>query len=81
MGKWFTQFQALIYAATISIAAILYLITTFATNSALAEKEISMKQYVDQKHESVRGDLDAIKDTLNRIDQRVYEIKKSSDAK
>lgn len=75
-GKWLSEFQTLIWAASLGIGAIIYLVTTFATTSALAEKEIEMKTYVDQKHNSVERRLDGIETVLDRIDQRVYEMQR-----
>ena len=75
-SKWFSEFQTLIWAASLGIGAILYLVTTFVTQSALAEKEVEIKSYVDQKHNSVEKRLDGIESVLDRIDQRVYELHK-----
>lgn len=76
MGKWLKEFQTLIWAASLGIAAIMYLITTFATQSALAEKEVEIKSYVNQKHDSVEKRLDGIETVLERIDQRVFEMQR-----
>lgn len=76
MGKWLKEFQTLIWAASLGIAAIMYLVTTFATQSALAEKEVEIKSYVNQKHDSVEKRLDGIETVLDRIDQRIYEMQR-----
>ncbi len=74
--EFFENFKDIIWIASIAIGAILYLITTFATQSALAEKEVEIKSYVDQKHNSVEKRLDGIESVLERVDQRVYELHK-----
>lgn len=67
MGKWFKQFEALIWAISLGVATLAYCYTSFATRS-----------YVDAKHESV---MDAVKDiqiTTHQIQQQVFEIAKDS---
>lgn len=76
MGKWFKEFQTLIWAGSLGVGAIMYLVTTFATTAALAEKEIEIKSYVDQKHTSVEKRLEGIETVLDRIDQRIYEMQR-----
>lgn len=63
MGKWFRQFEALIWAATLAIASLAFMYTSFAT-----------KEYVDQKHQSVVGILQDIKTAVEKIDGRTYEL-------
>lgn len=75
-SKWFSEFQTLIWAASLGIGAMIYLISTFASQSALAEKEVEIKSYVDQKHNSVEKRLDGIETVLDRIDQRIYEMQR-----
>jgi Na+-transporting NADH:ubiquinone oxidoreductase subunit NqrC len=76
MGKWFAEFKEVIWVASIAIATILYLLGTFATQAALAEKEKAITEYVDIKHENVKADLKDMKAVLDRIDQRVYEMRR-----
>lgn len=78
MGKWLNEFKELIWMSSIAVAIVIYLMTTFSTQSALAEKEASIKEYVDEKHESVKSTLTDMKTTLERIDQRVYDLKVKS---
>ena len=75
MGAWFKQFEALIWAASLGTVAILYLLGTFATQSALAEKEKNLTSYVDQRHDEVQRQLSEMKAILYRIDQRVYDMR------
>ena len=77
MRKWLKDFQDVIWVAGIFVGVLLYLIGTFATQAALAEKETNIKSYVDQKHNTVESELANIKTVLDRIDQRVYEMQKS----
>lgn len=77
MKKWVQEFQDLILISGALLGILLYLIGTFATQAALAEKENNIKSYVDQKHNAVETELSNIKTVLDRIDQRVYEIQKN----
>jgi hypothetical protein len=61
---------------TIVVGVVLWLFQTFATISAVAEKESSLRSYVDQKHSAVEQRLDDISSVLKRIDDRVYELHK-----
>lgn len=63
MGRWFRQFEALIWAATLALASLAFVYTSFAT-----------KEYVDQKHQSVVGILQDIKASVEKIDDRTYEL-------
>jgi len=62
--KWFKDFQGYVWFASIAVGAILWAFTTFATTN-----------YVDAKHQSVQIQLSEIKLVLDRIDQRVYEMR------
>lgn len=63
MGKWFRQFEALIWAVTLALASLAFVYTSFAT-----------KEYVDQKHQSVVEVLRDIKSSVDKIDDRTYEM-------
>lgn len=63
MGKWFKQFEALIWAATVALVSLTYVYTSFAT-----------KEYVDQKHEGVMDVLREIRSSVQKIDDRTYEL-------
>jgi predicted nucleotidyltransferase len=63
MGKWFKQFEALIWAVTLAVVSLTYVYGSFAT-----------KEYVEEKHTSVVETLKHIQETLNKIDQRLYEL-------
>ncbi len=76
LKQFIENFKDIIWVASIAIALVLYIISTFATQSALAEKEVEIKSYVDQKHNSVEKRLDGIESVLERVDQRVYELHK-----
>lgn len=65
MGKWFQQFEALIWAASIALISLVYIFQAFAT-----------KEYVDAKHENVVNTLIQMQSTLDKIDQRTYEMAK-----
>lgn len=63
MGKWFKQFEALIWAASIALATLAYTYQSFAT-----------KEYVDTKHESVMDVLNRIDANVKLVEQRTYDL-------
>lgn len=63
MGGWFKKFEALIWAATLAMASLVFVYTSFAT-----------KEYVDVKHAGVISMLQGMKDSLDKIDQRTYDL-------
>lgn len=65
MGRWLKQFEALIWAASLAVASLTFMYTSFAT-----------KEYVDAKHLSVVGILQDIKASIDKIDQRTYDLAK-----
>ena len=70
------NFKEVIWVVSTVIAVAIYVFSTFATQSALADKESDLKEYVDQKHLSVESRLDKLETVLERVDQRVYELHK-----
>ncbi len=77
------EYQALaILCGALSTVAIIVvgLFTTFMTISAGEKLEASTKQYVDQKIGGVEASLGDMSRTLERIDERVYEIHKERGA-
>lgn len=58
MGKWFKQFEALVWAATIALGALVFVYQAFAT-----------KEYVDIKHEGVVNILTEIRQDVREIRQ------------
>ena len=65
MGKWFKQFEALIWAATIALACMLFMFQAFAT-----------KEYVDIKHEGVMDILREIRTDVREIRAHQSEKRK-----
>lgn len=65
MGKWFFQFEKLIWIATLALVSLAFVYSSFAT-----------KEYVDVKHDGVVTLLTQIKDSVEKIDQRTYELAK-----
>ena len=65
-----------LWPITLVVGVLLWLFQTFVTASAMAEKERALRSYVDEKHTSVEHRLDDLKNVLDRVDQRVYEINK-----
>jgi hypothetical protein len=63
MGRWFKQFEALIWAASLIVASMAYVYASFAT-----------KDYVDNKHESVMEILHRIDVSVQKIDDRTYNL-------
>ena len=65
MGKWFRQFEALIWAASLAIATLAFAYQSFAT-----------KEYVNQKHESVMDVLTEIRASVRTIEDRTFQLAK-----
>lgn len=63
-----------VWISSIVAGLILWLFQTFATIQAVAEKEGSLRAYVDEKHRGVENRLDDIKAIVERTDQRVYDL-------
>lgn len=63
MGGWFKKFEALIWAASLAMASLAFVYTSFAT-----------KEYVDTKHAGVVQMLQDIKNSVDKIDQRTYDL-------
>jgi hypothetical protein len=61
MGKWFQQYQALVWAVSLALASLVFVYQTFATT-----------QYVDVKHESVMTVLQDIREDVREI--RIYQM-------
>lgn len=78
MGKWYTDFKVIIWAFSLAVVSLSWAYSLFATKEAMAEKEQSMRVYVDQRHSSVEHRLDAIQAVLERVDERVYQLNKRS---
>lgn len=76
MGSWFKKFEALIWAATIAFMSLAWIYATFTTKEALAQKEVQITQMVELKHAGVVGILTQMQDTLNKIDERTYQLAK-----
>jgi hypothetical protein len=63
MGTWFKQFESLIWAASIALCALAYCYDSFAT-----------KEYVNQKHDSVMDVLKDLREEVQTIDERTYQL-------
>lgn len=63
MGRWFKQFEAIIWAASLALATVAYTYQSFAT-----------KEYVETKHESVMDVLNRIDSNVKTVEQRTYEL-------
>jgi peptidoglycan/LPS O-acetylase OafA/YrhL len=63
--KMFKRFEPLIWACTTGAMICAWAYTSFAT-----------QKYVDAKHESVFSTLERIEKTVERVDQRTYELAK-----
>lgn len=74
--KLFEDLKFTIGICAMALSALVWAYSIFATKDALAEKEQNLKTYVDQKHTAVENRLDGIKEVLDRVDQRVYELNK-----
>lgn len=78
MKKLYTLLREHIWLSSVVAALILWLFQTFATISAVAEKETSLRTYVDEKHRGVENRLDDLKTIMERVDERVYELNRRS---
>lgn len=56
MGKWFRQFEAIIWAISLALASLAFVYQSFAT-----------KEYVDMKHEGVMDVLKEIRTDVREI--------------
>lgn len=63
MGKWYKQFEALIWAATVGVGLLTYAYSSFAT-----------KEYVNEKHAGVMEVLNDIRTDVKTIEQRTYDL-------
>lgn len=62
MGKWFRQFEALIWAVSLALASLAFVYQSFAT-----------KEYVDVKHEGVMDVLREIRTDVREMRQNERE--------
>lgn len=81
MEKWLKHFQGYVAFSAISVGVVLWVFSTFATlNEARAikeevvAKELSVRGYVDQRHEEVNKELQQMHQTLDKLDKRSYEM-------
>lgn len=75
--KFFKIVREHVWVSGLVAGIILWLFQTFATLQAVAERENSLREYVNEKHRGVESRLDDIKSVLDRVDQRVYELKRA----
>lgn len=59
MGKWFGQFQTLIWAVTLALASLAFVYQSFAT-----------KEYVNTKHDGVMEVLREIREDVRELRER-----------
>lgn len=59
MGKWFQQFEALIWAVTLALASLAFVYQSFAT-----------KEYVNVKHDGVMDVLKEIREDVRELRRR-----------
>lgn len=65
MGSWFRQFEALIWAATLAAASLLFAYQSFAT-----------KEYVELRHNSAMDVLQDIKESQREMRSDIKELMK-----
>lgn len=70
MGKWFKQFEAIIWACSIGIMVVVYAYGAFATKEYVNQKE----QLLNQKHESAISILKEIREDVKEIRRDVYKV-------
>lgn len=67
MGKWFKQFEALIWVGTLIAVSLIWAYQSFATIA-----------YVDQRHAGVMDVLSDIRDRVKSIDERTFDLAKGN---
>lgn len=70
------RLEFLVWIGSIAVGITVFVYSTFTTQAALEEKEKSILQYVDEKHNGVDDRLERIESLLERIDSRVYDLSK-----
>lgn len=71
MGKWFRQFEALIWAASIGIMVVAYAYGAFATKDFVDQKV----ELIEAKHESAVSILKEIREDVKQIRGDIYRVK------
>lgn len=67
MKTWYDRNQGLIWATSVAVSAVLWVYATFITKEALAEKEASIRTYVDEKHHGVEKSVERIENDVRDI--------------
>lgn len=60
--------------ATISLVLAYVDQKTSAIEKSIDEKNVAVYRYVDVKHQEIKSGLDRMNDTLDRIDNRVFNL-------
>lgn len=63
MGKWFKQFESIIWAISLGAATLAYCYQSFATI-----------KYVDEKHQSVMEVLRDIQTSVHQVQDQTFEL-------
>lgn len=70
------KYQPLLWFIGMVAGIVVFVFQSFATNEHVESVRASTIQYVDGKHENVENQIRIMQSTLERIDQRTYEIHK-----
>ncbi len=71
-GKWFKQFEALIWAVSIGVSIVVYAYGAFATKEFVNQKV----ELMNTKHESAVSLLKEIREDVKDIKKDIYRVSK-----
>lgn len=77
-GKIISQIQenplTTIFLTVLCTAVTVFMTSSFATISYVDRESKKMTEYVDKKHENVKGEIKEIKTSVHKTESRVYDI-------
>ncbi len=72
--NWFKEFEALIWAASLAVATLAFIYTSFATKEYVDSKHANVLAIMETKHQSEINLLQDMKSSIDKIDQRTYDL-------
>lgn len=80
--RWIERNWKLFELVAIAVGIVVWAYSTFAAQTEVSsirqeikDREVNVRDYVEQKHGGVLNILEKMDQKLDRIDQRVYEMK------
>lgn len=70
------KYQPILWLVGMIAGIIVFAFQSFATKEYVEHARSATLLYVDGKHDKVENQMRAIQSTLDRVDQRIYEIHK-----